>query len=187
MRVGSEIPCSYIPYQSRQKGISMNKPLILYTALTKAVDNYNERNHYSRSKLADDLGFMGENASIQFSNRLNPLNHSKTLNDERKYILLHKMDLEDQVIFFTHYMKQFGLKPVAINAPEITFLSMHEAIDSAQIESAEAFHVSKMALKDGTLTIDELEAIVKEESEAEQAHAELRAMAEQRLSLMEEE
>ena len=78
----------------------MNKPFNLYEALTKAVDDYNTRHKYSRGHLADALGYIGANAAIQFSNALNPLNHDKTLNDERKYRLLHSFDEEARIVFF---------------------------------------------------------------------------------------
>ncbi len=163
----------------------MNKPLILYTALTKAVDNYNERNHFSRSKLADDLGFVGANAAIQLSNALNPLNHDKILNDEKKCRLLHVLKYEDLLIYFKHYMQQFGLRPVSIRRPEASMHDIHKSTDAAMIVDGEAFRVTKSALRDKTLTANELQAIIDHNKEAEKLHAEVRHMAEERLRLME--
>ena len=163
----------------------MNKPLILYTALTKAVDNYNTRHHYSRSKLADDLGFIGENAAIQLSNALNPMNHDKTLNDEKKCRLLHTLEYEDLLVYFKHYMQQFGLRPVSARRVEARLTSMHNAADAALIVDGETFRVIKDALRDKTLTAKELKAIISYNAEAEKIHAEIRHMAEDRLRLME--
>lgn len=163
----------------------MNKPYILYTALTEAVDHYNERNNYTRGHLADAIGFVGKNASIQFSNALNPLNHDKTLNDEKKYTLLHALDHEDRMVFFTNYMKQFGLRPACIMTPDVVHVNLHQVVDDAQIEADESFKTSKLALRDGTLTKDELKAIIKESSEAEAKQAEIRAIAQARLKEME--
>jgi len=159
----------------------MNKPHTLYAALTEAVDNYNERNNCTRAQLADAVGYVGKNAAIQFSNALNPLNHSKTLNDEKKYILLHELDDEDRVIFFTQYMRQFNLRPVAIERCSITFVDMHDMIDDAMMEGDEAFKITKLALRDKTLDEDELRAIVKENTEAAQKYQELADMAQHRL------
>ncbi len=163
----------------------MNKPLILYTALTKAVDHYNVRNHYSRSKLADDLGFIGENAAIQLSNALNPLNHDKTLNDEKKCRLLHVLEYEDLLVYFRHYMQQFGLRPVSIRRYAASIKDMHQVADDAVIAGGEAFRVTKGALVDKTMTAKDIEAIITHNSAAEEAHAKLREMAEERLRLME--
>jgi|GEM_PF-3192957 len=165
----------------------MNKPFIYYTALTKAVDNYNTRNLYTRGKLADDLGFIGENAANQFSNALNPINHDKTLNDEKKYKLMHTLEEEDLVIFFAYYMKQFGLKPISVSTPCVTYESLHQAADDAMIEGDEAFKTIKLSLRDKTLTSYELRAIVKESTEAEHAYAQTRVMAQNRLDKSEEE
>ena len=164
----------------------MNKPLILYTAFTKAVDNYNERHHFTRGHLADALGFVGANAANQLSNALNPLNHDKTLNDEKKYKLLHTLERDDVMIFFTHYMKQFGLKPALISTPKVTYISLHCAADNAMMEADEAFRATKLSLRDKTLTQKELEDIVRENSEAEEAHALTRRLAEKRLEEMKE-
>lgn len=162
----------------------MTKPFIYYTALTRAVDDYNERHDYKRATLADKLGFVGENAAIQFSNALNPLNHGKTLNDERKYTLFHALDQEALTVFFTHYMKQFSLKPVPVSVPVVTFKSLHHAADNAMIEGDEAFKTIKLSLRDRTLTRDELKAIIKETSEAEEAYAQTRIMAQNRFDSM---
>lgn len=163
----------------------MNKPFIYYTALTKAVENYNKRHNYKRGHLADLLGFVGPNAANQFSNALNPINHDKILNDEKKYTLLYALDPEDRIVFFTHYMRQFGLKPVPINTPVVTFTSLHHAADNAMIEGDEAFKTIKLSLRDKTLDRDELKDIIKETTEAEHAHAQTRIMAQARLDEME--
>lgn len=160
----------------------MNKPLILYTALTKAVDDYNERHYLTRGHLADAIGFFGENAAIQFSNALNPLNHDKTLNDEKKYKLLHSMDHEAVKVFFAHYMKQFGLMPVEIMTDtSSTLISFHAAVDDVMLESDDVFKTTKMALKDEKLTTDEIHDIIKELDESDAANAKLRAMAKCRM------
>jgi len=163
----------------------MNKPLILYTALTKAVDNYNARKLYSRSKLADDLGFLGENAAIQFSNALSPTNHDKTLNDERKCILMHTLEYEDLIVYFTHYMKQFGLRPVSVRRAESSITQMHQVTDDAMIAGSTAFQTTKRSLRDKTLTSDQLKAIIEESKAAEELYAEVRLLAQARLSMME--
>ena len=163
----------------------MNKPLILYTALTKAVDNYNTRHHYSRSKLADDLGFVGENAAIQLSNALNPMNHDKTLNDEKKCRLLHTLEYEDLLVYFNHYMRQFGLRPVSIRRDEATVGSIHSVIDEALIVDGEAFKITKDALRDKTLTAKELEEIIVYNRKAAKMHFSMVDIAIKRLRLME--
>jgi len=165
----------------------MNKPLILYTALTKAVDNYNDRNRYTRGHLADAIGFIGTNAAIQFSNALNPLNHDKTLNDEKKYKLMHTFEHEDLMVFFTYYMQQFGLRPVAICRPKVTVVNFSRATDDATIKGNEAFKTTKYALRDETLTREELQSIIKENQEAAQKYQELVDLALGRLERMESE
>ena len=86
----------------------MEKPYNLYTALTKAVEDYNERKNLDRGHLADALGFKGVNSAIQLSNALNPNNHTKTLNDEKKYRLLESVDDEARMVFFREWMRQWG-------------------------------------------------------------------------------
>ena len=165
----------------------MNKPLAIYTALTKAIDSFNERHDTCRKHLAEAVGYRGENASIQFSNALNPNNDTKFINHEKEEIILHALDHEGVKEYFTRRMKAFGMRPVEMCRPEMTLISLHEAIDNATIESGEAHKTTKLALKDSTLTPDELRAIVKENSEAQVSHAEVAAMAQKRLNDMEEE
>lgn len=162
----------------------MNKPVLLYTALTKAVDDFNTRHHLCRGHLAAALGYHGENAAIQFSNALNPRNSDKTINDEKKYLLLHALDQKAVKLFFTEWMRQFSLKPVEVGVPCISIGNLETVIDDAQMESGEAFRVTKMALRDETLTKEELEAIIKENKEASEKHNEVVLLAESRLKAM---
>ena len=162
----------------------MNKPTILYTAFTKAVDDFNTRHHLCRGHLAAELGYSGENAAIQFSNALSPKNNDKTINDEKKYLLLHALDDQARMVFFCEWMRQFGLRPMPINVTKFSTMDFHEAIDDAEIESSEAFATTKMALKDKTLDEDELEAIIKENLDAAHKRYEIVAMATSRLKKM---
>ena len=162
----------------------MNKPFDLYRAICAAVDDYNERHHYSRGHLADELGFVGANAARMFSNAINPQNHDKTLNDEKKRLLLYALDDEARIVFFTEWMRQWGLKPAKMSQPECSITEFHIVVDDAQIEADESFRTSKMAMRDGTLTEDELKAIIKEATEAMQKQEEIVAMAHKRLEEM---
>jgi hypothetical protein len=164
----------------------MNKPLGIYKSLTKAIDGFNERHDTCRKYLADLIGYRGENASIQFSNALNPNNTSKTLNHEKEEAILHALDHEGVKEYFTGRLKAYGMRPVDTCRPETTVINLHEAIDNATIESGEAHKTTKLALKDNTLSEDELRAIVKENEEAQVSHAEVADMAKKRLAEMEE-
>jgi len=161
------------------------KPYSLYAALTKAVDNYNERHHLNRGHLADALGYAGDNAARQLSNALNPNNSEKTISDHRKKLLFHAIDEEARMVFFTEWMRQWGLKPAKISAP--TFCSVHEfsvLVDDAQMEADDAFKTAKMALRDETLSEDECKAIIKEATEAMRMQEEIIAKAHARLEKM---
>ncbi|MFA6691333.1 MAG: hypothetical protein WCR98_05055 [Saccharofermentanales bacterium] len=165
----------------------MNKPTILYTAFTKAVDDFNTRHHLCRGHLAAELGYSGENAAIQFSNALSPKNNDKTINDEKKYLLLHALDDQARMVFFREWMLQFGLQPSVLQVSAVCTSDFHTVIDDAEIEISEAFRVTKMALKDQTLDEEELEAIIKENLDAAHKRHEIVAMATARLKKMREE
>ena len=162
----------------------MNKPFDLYRAICAAVDDYNERHHHSRGHLADEVGFVGANAARMFSNAINPQTHDKTLNDEKKRLLLYALDDEARMVFFTEWMRQWGLKPVKMSQPECSITEFHIVVDDAQIEADESFRTAKIAMRDGTLTEDKLEAIIKEATEAMQKQEEIVAMAHKRLEEM---
>jgi len=162
----------------------MNKPFNMYRAICAAVDDYNERHHYSRGYLADEIGFVGENAARMFSNAINPINHDKSLNDERKEALFHKIDNEARMVFFTEWMRQWELKPVRMTKPSCSITSFHIVVDDAQMEADDSFKTAKMALRDETLDEDELEAIIKEATEAMRKQEEIIAMANSRLEEM---
>jgi len=159
----------------------MNKPVTIYNAFIKAVDGFNMRQNTCRRYLADLLGYRGDNASIQFSNALNPNNESKMLNHAKEEILLHALDDIAVKEYFTERMRAFGLRPVSICPVTITAVSFHEAIDNAMIEGDEAFKVTKRALKDKVLTSDELRDIIKESREASVKYQEIVDMAEVKL------
>lgn len=165
----------------------MNKPTNLYSALCKAVDSFGSRHFVTRGHLADMLGFHGENAAIQLSNALNPNNYDKSLNDEKKELLLHSIDHEARIVFFTEYMRQFGLKPAVMGVHVLSMAEIGMALDDAEMESSEAFKAGKMAIKYGTLTQKDIEAIIKESSESSRKHDEIVAMAEARLRTLRSE
>jgi len=161
----------------------MDKPYNLYTALTKAVDDYNNRHMLNRGHLADVLGFTGDNAAIQLSNALNPNNHTKTLNDEKKYRLLESVDDEARMVFFREWMRQWGLKPAKMSAPTME-VCMSILVDDAQMEADDVFKTAKMALRDETLDEKECLDIIREAEEAMRKQEEIIAMAHKRLEVI---
>ena len=163
----------------------MEKPYHLYTALTKAVDNYNDRHFLNRGFFADVLNYKGESAARQFSAALNTNNYEKTINDNRKKILLNTMDDEARRVFFTEWMRQWGLKPCSLYKPEsFGIVALNILVDDAQIEADESFKTAKLALRDETLTSKELKDIIKEATEAMQKQEQIVGMAHARLEEM---
>lgn len=163
----------------------MNKPYPLYTALTKAVDDFNDRHALKRDHLAQELGYRGENAGRQLSNALNPNNTDKSISDHRKSLLLHAMDEEARMTFFAEWMRQWGLRPVSMSAPNVCSIKVFATkVDDAQMEADESFKTSKIALRDGTLTEDELRSIIKEATDAMRLQEEIILMANERLKEM---
>lgn len=160
-----------------------------YTAMTKAVDDYNNRHNLNRGYFADVLGYKGDNASRQLSAALNPHSDDKTLNDERKEALIEEMDIDARMVFFTAYMKQWGLKPEMIDVPAVSIedINIHIALDNALIESDDAFKTGKFALRDKTLDEAELRAIIKESEEAARKHDETAMLAKARLKTLRSE
>ncbi|MFK5976907.1 MAG: hypothetical protein QM493_10390 [Sulfurovum sp.] len=155
----------------------MNKPLSIYTALSNAVDGFNLRNNTCRKHLADALGYRGVNASIQFSNALSPNNDFKYLNHAKEQSLLYAMDDIAVREYFTIRLREFGLRPISINPIKMTIIKLHDATDDAMIEGDEAFKVTKLALRDKKLTIEELVAIERENREASLKYQEIADMA----------
>ena len=155
-----------------QGGTTMEKPYNLYTALTRAVENYNKRHHIDRGHLACAVGFVGENAAIQLSNALNPNNHDKTLNDEKKYRLLESVDDLARLVFFEEWMRQWGLKPAMMSAPTVE-VCMSVLIDDAQMEADDVFKTAKMALRDEAIDEEECKDIIKEATEAMKMYEEI--------------
>ncbi|UFH59819.1 hypothetical protein [Sulfurovum mangrovi] len=147
----------------------MNKPTLMYIAITKAVDDYNNRHNYDRGHLADKLGFNGPHASNQFSNCINPNTTDKSLNSYKIDLLLHLLDHEARMIFFREWMRQFALKPVATESYPVTVDDLRQAADNVAIEGSESLIVNMHALSDGKVTIDEAKKMRKEASDVERA------------------
>ncbi|MDM5272097.1 hypothetical protein PGH07_07885 [Sulfurovum sp. zt1-1] len=147
----------------------MNKPILLYAALTKAVDDFNTRHNITRGHLADAIGFSGDNAAIQFSNCLNPNNYDKSLNAQKIDLLIHTIDHEARMVFFREYMRQFGIKPVSYELFNVTVNDLRHAADKAAIEGSESIIANMKALSDGEVTVEEAEIMLKEATDVEKA------------------
>ena len=81
----------------------------------------------------------------------------------------------------------YGLICIEKETPCSEVKNFHEAADDVMMESDDVFKTTKLALKDQTLTKDELEAIIKELNEADTANAKLKMMAKRRLNIIKEE
>jgi len=160
-----------------------NKPFLLYKAFGEAVDNFNTRHNLKRQYLADEIGYIGKNSSILFSNALNP-NSTTGLSDEKKCSLLHSLDEEARVVFFEEFMRQFGLRPTKLSAPKFdcTIVKFSQMVDLAQMDSDDSWRVSKMALQDGKLEESELEEIIRSTKQSIKRYEEILHLAGVKLS-----
>ena len=166
----------------------MDKPYRLYTALTAAVDTYNDTHYLNRGHLADMLGYRGDNAARQFSAALNPSTHEKSLNSTRIHQLLDALDDGSRMVFFEQWMAQWALRPVSMcQAPRLEIEQIHVLMDETQMESSEAWSTAKHALSDSVLTMSEVEDIRKQAVEARAKWDEVVAMCDKRMKDEEEE
>ena len=170
----------------------IEKPAHIYKAIAEALKSFGDR-HYvnARGHMADALGLRGPNAAIQLSNILNYKTYNplcpKALKIGQLAIILEELDQKDVAHIMNAMCEPHGLVCVPKEFCVVEGFSFHEAADSAMLESDDAFSTTKLALRDKTLSEDELEAIIKESKEAEEAHYTLRQMAKKRLKEMKEE
>ena len=169
----------------------MEKPAYIYKAIAEALKAWEDR-HYinAREHLAPLLGLRGKNAAIQLSNILNYKSYNphspKPMKLAQLAVIKDEIDREDVAHILNGMGDRYGLMVVAKKMDVAEHDNFHKAIDEAMLESDDVFKVGKLALRDETLTDEELMSIIKEIEESESANAKLKAMAKQRLGLEEE-
>ncbi len=157
------------------------KPYHIYTALTRAVDDYCERHDIGRGAFAIRIGFNGENADNQLSNHLNPRS-MKNISHEREYMIMCELDDKAREIYFRMRAKEWGLNVGRVAEQAVPMeMSFHVLADEAMMEGDEAFAVTKKALKDGVLNKKEVKAIRKESKEAADFYMKMVDLAEEKL------
>jgi len=170
----------------------MIKPTHIYKAISEAIDAWGDRNYINaRSHLAQALGLRGKNAAIQLSNILNYKSYNpvspKAMKLGQLSVIMDELDQEGVAHILNGIGDPHGLMVVPKKMDVADHENFHKAADDAMLESDDVFKATKLALRDETLTDDELKAIIKEIDESESATAKLKAMAKERLRKMEEE
>ena len=164
--------------------MTSKKPYHIYTALTRAVDDYCERHGIGRGAFAIRIGFNGENADNQLSNHLNPRS-MKNISHEREDMIMCELDDKAREIYFTMRAKEWGFKVDRVVEQAVSMeRSFHVLADEAMIEGDEAFAVTKKALKDlrgGGFNKKQLKAIRKESKEASDFYMKMVDLAEEKL------
>ena len=124
-------------------------------------------------RIYGEAGFVGANAAQMTSSAINTENHGKKL----KTKINDCSSTRFAMVFFAEWMRQWGLKPAKMSQPEYSITEFRMVVD-------ESFMAGKMALRSETLSEDQLEAIIKEATEAMQKQEEIVAMAHKRLEEM---
>lgn len=170
----------------------IEKPAHIYKAIAESLKAFGDR-HYinARSHMAEALGLRGKNAAIQLSNILNYKTYNpacpKALKIGQLAIILEELDQKDVAHIMNSICEPHGLICVKKEVSKTEDVSFHEAADNVMLESDDVFKTTKLALRDDTLTEDELEAIIKEINESDNANANLKRLAKERLKTMREE
>lgn len=157
------------------------KPYHIYTALTRAVDDYCTRHDIGRGAFALRVGFNGPNAENQLSNHLNPRSN-KNISHEREYMIMCELDDKARELYFSMRAKEWGMDVSYGKISHIQIkMSFHALADRAMIDGSEAFCSIKEALEDGVLSKKELKRISKEAKEAADCYREIVDAAESKL------
>ena len=171
-----------------RKGFTMTKPTFIYKAISEAIDAFGARHQLTRGHIADAMGLHGKNAAIQLSNILNYKTYNpktpKPMKLRQLAIILDEIDQEDVAHILNGMGEPYGLMVVEKSMDVAYHHCFHKAVDDVMLECDDEFNITKLSLKDQTLTEDELMSIIKEIEESESANAKLKAMARQRLGEM---
>lgn len=139
------------------------KDQLVLEAIKTAISSFAKKNGITNGMdyFADQLGFHGNNRSIQLHNRLSPTNIEKYLKLEELFFILTHMDQEDQKIILDALTNKYGFYVKEKEESESKVIATLETIVTiGTLELGGTLGVINddvvQAIKDGK--IDELEA-----------------------------
>ena len=163
--------------------MALPKTPLMYKLIAEAIDSFSERHNVTgRSYFAPLLSYKGQNAAIMLSTALNYTTYNpaspKPLTIDHLYVLLHELG-EDRNIILDGILKEFDMVAVKRKQTQTTSADVNLLVDVANMENADVFRVTKEALQDKKITLNEVHNILKEIEEAQKANAQLKDMMQQ--------
>lgn len=139
----------------------------LLIVITKSINKFIKRANISRSTFATKIGISTEGYL------LNKLKRTRDDTDIGITELIHTMEITEDHSALKYMAEMFGYVLVKIE-PEhnISLEQLNQIIDDTQMEDNESFSVSKKALFDKKITIEEKENMLKSEYRTIEKHYE---------------
>ncbi|MGB7402681.1 MAG: phage regulatory CII family protein [Arcobacter sp.] len=135
----------------------------LLVTINKSIVADIKRNDIDRGQFANEIGTTGGVLA-------NKLDRQNITNDFSITELIHIMEITGDYGPLKYLCEMFGFVMTSSESGEsITIDQLNELTDEAQIEQAESFSTNKKAFKDGKITNEEKENMLKEGMEAMEA------------------
>ncbi len=140
----------------------------LLIVITKTINTFIKKTNISRDTFAKMIGIKTEGYL---------LNKLKRTRDDTDFggttEIIHIMEISEDHSILKYLAEMFGYVLVKIEPDEhITIDQLNQIIDDTQIEGNESFSISKKAIQDNEITIEEKENMLKSEYKTIEKHYE---------------
>ena len=163
--------------------MALTKHPYIYKAIKNAMESFGEKHHITaRQHFAPLLGFTGPNGHIQVGSYLNYTSYNPVaphpFSVDHLAVLLDELG-DDRKIILDAIAREFDMVVIPKQKAKADVVDINLLVDVANMENSDVFRVTKEALQDKKITINEVHNILKEIEEAQKANAQLKDMMQQ--------